>query len=220
MGRRHSRRCSRSLKGHQSCILGSVFSLTVSLNPQLKSCRFEPHLKVIWTLARQGCLHRHAHRHTHGWSDSQDSYRHSPHSWRSVQVGRIQEVQGCCSWIRCSPQGRFIWSDALQGSCSQVLASAEGIKSLLSLQRATPGLFILRILFRILQLRERLQFLQPRERVVQIKEYLILQDYISLSLQNLKLEGESLESNPFRVRSQHDHITQARNLGNQWLLHQ
>ena len=49
-------------------------------------------------------------------------------------------------------------------------------------------------LFRILQLRERLQFLQPRERVVQIKEYLILQDY--LSLLNIKLEEESPASKP------------------------
>ena len=56
---------------------------------------------------------------------------------------------------------------------------SRGIKSPLNLQRATPGSFILRILFRVLQLRERLQFLQPRERVVLIKEYLILQDYLS-----------------------------------------
>ena len=48
---------------------------------------------------------------------------------------------------------------------------------------------LLRILFRNLQLRERLQSLQPRERVVQIKEYLILQDYLNL------LEDESQASN-------------------------
>ena len=48
-----------------------------------------------------------------------------------------------------------------------------------SSEKATPGLFTLRILFRNLQLRERLQFLQPRERAVQIKEYLILLDYLN-----------------------------------------
>ena len=46
--------------------------------------------------------------------------------------------------------------------------------------------------FRILTLRERLQFLQPRERVVQIQAYLNLQDYLNL---NLKSEDELLGSN-------------------------
>ena len=64
-------------------------------------------------------------------------------------------------------------------------------KSPLNLQRLTEGSFILRTLFRNLQLRERLQFLQLRERVVQIKEYLILQDYL-----NLNLEDESLGEQP------------------------
>ena len=64
----------------------------------------------------------------------------------------------------------------------------KGIRSLLSLQKATPGLFTLRILFRNLQLRERLQLLQPRERVVQIKEYLILPDCLN------HLEDESQAS--------------------------
>ena len=41
----HLRRYSRSLRGHQSFTLGSVFWVTFSLNPQLKSCRFVLHLK-------------------------------------------------------------------------------------------------------------------------------------------------------------------------------
>ena len=125
MGRPHVRRCSRNLRGHQSFTLGSVFLLTFSLNPQLKSCRFVLTSNVISTLARQGCYRRHAHCHSHGWSDPQNPYYHSSYSWRSVQVGRIQEVQGCYSWVKCGSQRRFLWSDALQGSSSQVLASAK-----------------------------------------------------------------------------------------------
>ena len=45
MGRPHLRRYSRSLRGHQFFILGSVLLLTFSRNPQLKSCRFVPHLE-------------------------------------------------------------------------------------------------------------------------------------------------------------------------------
>ena len=69
---------------------------------------------------------------------------------------------------------------------------SKGIKSLLSPQRATPGSFIHQIPFRNLQLRERLQSLQPRERVVLIiMEYLILQDYLNQSEEESQSQASS-----------------------------
>ena len=81
--------------------------------------------KVIWTLARQGCYHRDAHVTLMDGQILRTRTIITSYSRRSVQVGRIQEVQDCCSWIKCRSQGRFLWSDALQGSCSQVLASTK-----------------------------------------------------------------------------------------------
>ena len=144
MGRPHSRRYSRSLKGHPLCILGSVFSLTFSHNPRFKNCRFEPQKSFGLWLGKDVITGMHIV--THGWSDSQDSHYHSPHSWRLVQVGRIQEVQSCyllmsqvfttrkIHMIRCSSRIWFAW---FASSCF-----SKGIKSLLSLLRSTWGLFI------------------------------------------------------------------------------
>ena len=71
----------------------------------------------------------------------------------------------------------------------QKFSLQQRIRSPLSHRRQAPRSLIPQILFRTLHLRERLQFFQPRERVVQVKGYFILQDYL-----NLKSEDESQES--------------------------
>ena len=65
----------------------------------------------------------------------------------------------------------------------------------MSHRRQTPRSFIPQILFRILHLRERLQLLEPRERIVQAEDYLILPEHLILQdYHNLTSEDESQES--------------------------
>ena len=96
------------------------------------------------------------------------------------QVFSIKKIH----MIRCSSRILF------RSSCLN-----KRIRSPLSHQRQTPRSLIPQILFRILPLRERLQFLQPRERVVQAQDYLILEDYLILQdYLNLKQESSHPQS--------------------------
>ena len=69
MGRHHTRRCSENLRNHPLLIAATVFLLTVSHSPMLKSCRFVRHLKNHMRCGEE----RVSSLKGTSWSDPQDS---------------------------------------------------------------------------------------------------------------------------------------------------
>ena len=189
MGRHHLRKCSRSLKDHRSCTLGNVFLLTFNLKPhaQMLQIRASPQRSFGLWLGKDVITGMHIvtlmdgqilRTRTITRLTREDQFKLEEFKKFKVAVhesGVLHKEDSYDQMLFKDLVRRFLLQQRNPVTFESSESDSRVIHSPDSLQESSA--------------QERLQSLQSRERVVQIKEYRILQDYLN------HLEDESPASN-------------------------